>query len=117
MSDYAPALSVSRRGARRRRSRYRTYRTLTNYAFIAPYLVFFLVFSVGPIAYGFYMSLFHWQILAPQQSFSGLDNYTHLIHDDLFWTSFRNTLYFTVLTVAVEAAVALAMALALRANF
>ncbi len=117
MSDYAPALSVSGPAARRRRSRYRTLQTLTNYAFIAPYLVFFLVFSIGPVVYGFYMSLFHWQILASRQPFSGLDNYNHLIHDDLFWTSFRNTLYFTALTVVVEAAAALAVAVALRDSF
>ncbi len=89
---------------------------MTNYAFIAPYLVFFIAFSVGPTLFGFYMSLFDWQILGIH-AFLGLDNYRTLMNDDLFRRAFINTLYFTVITVGIETSVALLAALALRHNF
>jgi multiple sugar transport system permease protein len=63
------------------------------------------------------MSLFHWEILAAHQPFAGLDNYRKLLGDTLFWTSVKNTLYFTGLTVAVETSLALVVALAVRSRF
>src|SRR6266516_955948 len=111
MAERSTTLSIPDASAHRwSRSRRRAGQTLSNYLFIAPYLVFFLVFSIEPTLYGFYMSLFHWQILATHQDFAGLDNYRKLIGDSLFWTSFGNTLYFTALTVLVEAAVELLVA-------
>jgi multiple sugar transport system permease protein len=92
-------------------------RLIGGYAFIAPYMLFFLVFSIGPTLFGFYMSLFHWQILASHEPFSGLDNFQHLINDSLFWISLKNTVYFTVLTVSIETASALIVALCLRDGF
>jgi multiple sugar transport system permease protein len=103
--------------AERWRSMKRALRRLPLYGFIAPYLIFFGLFSIGPILYGFYMSLFHWQILATHQPFAGLDNYRKLLDDTLFWTSVKNTLYFAGLTVAVETLLALLVALAVRSRF
>lgn len=117
MSGRVTAVSVIGRAARRHHRWRHAFDTLSNYAFIAPYLLFFVVFSIGPTLYGFYMSLFHWQILASHQPFAGLDNYRHLLGDSLFQIAFTNTLYFTALTVGIETAVALAAALALRDNF
>ncbi len=94
----------------------RAWDTLTNYAFIAPYLVAFLLFSLGPIAYGFYMSFFNVQILEPQQPFVGLANYRRLEADTIFRTALGNTLYFTILTVTIETAIALLAALALHSK-
>ncbi len=117
MVERSTTLSVPGASMRRRSRVRRAWRTASSYLFIAPYLVFFLTFSIGPTLYGFYMSLFHWQILAKNQDFSGLDNYSRLLGDSLFWTSLGNTLYFTGLTVLVEAAAALLVALTLRKEF
>jgi multiple sugar transport system permease protein len=117
MAEPGPGRALSPASIRRRRVRKRVLHVLGGYAFIAPYVLFFLVFSVGPTFYGFYMSLFHWQILAKNQPFAGLDNYQHLTNDPLFWISFKNTLYFTALTVCIETAIALIVALCLRDGF
>ena len=117
MAEVGPGQILSAAGVRDRRARSRVLQTLAGYAFIAPYLIFFLVFSVGPALYGFYMSLFHWQILAKHQPFAGLDNYNHLVNDPLFRTAFKNTVYFTALTVIIETVVAFLVALCLRDSF
>jgi multiple sugar transport system permease protein len=101
---------IAERGQRWRAAR----EALSNYAFVAPYLVAFLLFSVGPIAYGFYMSFFKFQILATEQPFIGLDNYRRLAADPLFRIALRNTFYFAFLTVGIETVVALLAALALH---
>jgi multiple sugar transport system permease protein len=110
------AVQGTRKGSGHGRWR-RTIRRLPHYAFIAPYLLFFGAFSIGPILYGFYMSLFHWEILASHQPFTGLDNYKRLIDDTLFWTALKNTVYFAGLTVAIETTLALLVALAVRDKF
>lgn len=87
---------------------------LTNYAFVGPYFVAFILFSLGPILYAFYMSFFNVQILAPTQPFVGLDNYRRLAGDSLFTAALGNTFYFTALTVTIETVVAMLAALALH---
>lgn len=73
---------------------------LPNYLFLAPYFIFFLLFLAGPDLYGFYISLFNWDILLPDKPFLGFGNYRELFDDKLWWHSLRNTILFAVLTVA-----------------
>jgi multiple sugar transport system permease protein len=47
----------------------------------------------------------------------GFDNFVTLFSDSLFWTSLRNTLYFAVVVVPVQAGLALALALLVNAKF
>lgn len=72
---------------------------LPNYLFLAPYFVFFLLFLAGPDLYGFYISLFNWDILLPEKPFVGFGNYRELFNDKLWWLSLRNTILFACLTV------------------
>ena len=46
--------------------------------FLAPYLVLFVAFVLGPIVYGLCISLHHWDFTLPDKPFVGLDNYTDL---------------------------------------
>ncbi len=65
--------------------------------FVAPSLVFFLVFSFYPIFNAFYMSFFKKNLLSLKPPvFVGLGNYSYLFKSSLFWQSAANTAIFTV---------------------
>jgi multiple sugar transport system permease protein len=78
--------------------------------YLAPFLVFFLVFQVYPVFYGVYVSLTAWDLLS-EPRFVGLANYTGLFQDGLFWTSFRNTVLFVALDAPLAVLVPLGLAL------
>ena len=78
--------------------------------YLAPYLVFFIIFQVYPVFYGVYVSLTSWDLLS-EPRFVGFANYTGLFQDGLFWTSFRNTVLFVVLDAPLAVLVPLGLAL------
>jgi multiple sugar transport system permease protein len=78
--------------------------------YLAPFLVFFIIFQVYPVFYGVYVSLTAWDLLSDPR-FVGFANYTGLLQDNLFWTSFRNTLLFVVLDAPLAVVVPLGLAL------
>lgn len=63
--------------------------------FVLPVVVFFAVFSVFPVFFGFYLSLTDYDLLSPPL-FVGLDNFRNLASDKLFLTALVNTLVFVV---------------------
>lgn len=83
--------------------------------FAIPYLIFFFIFLIYPLAQGLYMSLFEWDPLNPANSqFIGFQNYITMAQDPLFWNALTNTLYFVALTV--PSMVLLSLGLALGVN-
>lgn len=70
---------------------------LVAYAFLAPYLILFVVFLLLPALVGTYASFTKWGIIG-QPKWIGLKNYTKLFSDELFISSLENTLYFVILT-------------------
>jgi multiple sugar transport system permease protein len=91
---------------------------LTGWAFALPFVSLFLVFWALPIVAAFVLSLTDFGISNLRDpfsaSFAGLDNYSKLIHDELFWKSARNTAYFVVVGVPVTIAFGLVVALGLN---
>ncbi len=83
-------------------------------AFLAPYLVFFVLFLAYPFFWGIWISLHDWELVGTLRNFIGLANYLDMFEDPLFLVSIRNTLLFTLMTVPVMVAVSLALALALN---
>ena len=85
-------------------------------AFISPWLVGFLVFSLYPITAGFYYSFCHYNIIRPPR-WIGLANYIELFTDDpYFYQSLYNTLYMTALGLPLGLTLAFFLALALNAS-
>jgi len=82
-------------------TRAKTWRTggyvAGNYAFILPFLAFFLVFTAVPIVQAVVMSLHDWPILAKKHPFIGLGNFSKLMADEIWWQALRNTLWFAFL--------------------
>lgn len=67
-----------------------------------------------PTLRAFYISLFRWPLGAEVKTFVGIENYTGLVHDDLFLKSLKNTLVFAVCFIVPE--VILSMGLAILLN-
>ncbi len=92
-------------------------RSFTGYAFIAPWLVGFLVFTAGPMTASFVISLHSWSMLSPP-TWVGLENYQSIVTEDpLFLTSLWNTAFYVVFSVPLGVGVALALALLLHNRY
>jgi multiple sugar transport system permease protein len=85
----------------------------TGLLFVSPWLVGFLAFNVYPALASLYYSFTNFKILQTPR-WVGLDNYTKLVNDPLFWKSLANTLYITVVGVPLAVVVALGIALLLN---
>ncbi|MEV0716470.1 sugar ABC transporter permease [Asanoa sp. NPDC050611] len=80
---------------------------------IAPALVGFLVFAAYPTLRGIYLSFTDFAVLSPPE-WVGLDNYTQLLHDDVFWSALGVTVYFVVLSVSISLVVSIITAAVLH---
>jgi multiple sugar transport system permease protein len=90
--------------------------TLWGYIFIAPWLIGFVIFALGPIVASFLLSFTRYELITPPE-WIGLGNYkTMLTGDSLFWTSLYNTIYYTVFSVPLSLIVAFMLALLLNRN-
>lgn len=110
------ASSLQLSGARRKRLGRRAF---AGYAFVAPALVFLVVFAFGPFLFTAYVSLHDWNMLTPATTmpWRGLENYQYLIFEDpLFRETFGNSLVFAVSNVVITSVLALGLALLLNSN-
>jgi multiple sugar transport system permease protein len=81
--------------------------------FISPWIFGFLAFQVYPILYSLRLSFSEYSGFGTPV-FNGVQNFTQMFKDDLFWKSAYNTLYYTVLAVPIGVVVALAIAVAMN---
>lgn len=89
-------------------------RSLPGYAFIAPWLLGFVIFAAGPMIASFLISLHSWSMLSPP-AWAGLDNYATAFTDDpLLLTSLWNTAFYVILSVPLGIIAALALAMLLH---
>lgn len=81
--------------------------------FVSPWLVGFVVFLAYPMLYAGYLSFTEYTgFTAPE--WIGVGNYIELFHDESFWKSLGNTLYYTALAVPLGVVVALVLAVAMN---
>jgi multiple sugar transport system permease protein len=81
--------------------------------FISPWLVGFCIFLVYPIIYTIRISFTKYSGFGTPK-WTGLENYSRMLHDDVFWTAVYNTLYYTLLAVPLGVVVAMVLALAMN---
>jgi trehalose/maltose transport system permease protein len=85
--------------------------------FLAPMLVVLIAVAGWPLARTIFFSLTDARLDNPSiWSFVGLSNYLYLFEDPLWWRSVANTLLFTIVSVSIETALGLIIALALNAR-
>lgn len=79
---------------------------------MAPFLILYLLFVIGPAIYGLIMSFFDTSLVQPGLgSFVGLDNYVEAFKSADFWSSMWHTVWFTILTTPPLVVLALVFAL------
>ncbi|GAA3280179.1 carbohydrate ABC transporter permease [Nesterenkonia halobia] len=103
----APITAEAEASARRARRKNR----LVALAFLAPFLVAFLLFVVWPMIHGFYLSFTNQSLTGAGGSFIGGDNYAEAFSDPKMWGSIRNTVWFTLISTVPLVIIAMAMAL------
>lgn len=79
--------------------------SLVSYCFLAPVLIFFIVFVLVPMGMGIFTSFFNYTMT--DFSFVGIDNYIRMFGDDVFGKSLKNTLIIVVGSVPIVVAFAL----------
>jgi multiple sugar transport system permease protein len=85
------------------------------YWLIAPAAILMLVVTAYPIGYAIWLSLQRYNLASPADTkFVGLDNYQTILTDKYWWTAFVVTLVITVISVAIEFVLGLALALVMH---
>jgi multiple sugar transport system permease protein len=85
--------------------------------FVSPALILLSLVTVYPVLYVICLSLERRLLIFNISRFVGLDNYLFLFRDDRFWNALGNTAYFTVMSVALEMALGLSIAVLLNRSF
>jgi multiple sugar transport system permease protein len=106
-----------RRDVPGRPTKARGHESLIGVLMASPAFVLLAVFFVVPVALAFGLAFTNARLVSPRPAeFIGVDNFLTLFGDSLFWASLRNTVYFAVVVVPVQAGLALVLALLVNAK-
>ncbi|WP_348789427.1 sugar ABC transporter permease [Leifsonia sp. NPDC080035] len=112
------ATGAGRRGRERtpkkRASKYNKREAIAGYLFISPWIVGFLVFTLGAMLYSLYISFSNYNLATNSASPAGFDNYAQLFQDPKVGLSLGNTLFYAIMAVPLEIIFALLLALLLN---
>lgn len=105
---------VNKRKKRPRLSKARRREAWTFYLTISPWLIGFVLLTLGPMIYSLYVSFTRWDLLT-DPVWIGLDNYLQKMPNDArFWQSLKVTLIYTAAYVPLELVGGLALAMLVR---
>ncbi len=94
----------------------KTRESIAGLLFITPNFIGITVFTIIPIIAGLYLSFTEWDMFSDPE-FIGFKNYTEMfLEDDVFWLSFKNTVFFTLISIPGGMILSLLFALALNTN-
>lgn len=96
----------------RRRSLW-SRRNLAYFVFLSPWLIGFALWTGGPLLASLYLSFTQYDILTPPR-WIGLENYTGLFADDLFWQALKVTSIYTFVGVPLMMITSLLLAVLLN---
>lgn len=85
------------------------------YVFISPWIVGFLIFTLGPMIASFFLAFTKYNIISPAQ-WIGLDNYRRISVDPLFWRSLRVTFTYAAMSLFPGLVFGLSLAMLLNTN-
>jgi multiple sugar transport system permease protein len=82
---------------------------------VSPAVVLMLAVTAYPIVYAIWLSLQRYNLAAPDDTkFVGIDNYVTILTDRYWWTAFVITVVITVVSVAIEFVLGMALALVMH---
>ena len=117
MATVTAASTAGSSTSRRRPDRGRRREVIAGYLFSLPFLLLFLVFTVGPVIASFLMSFTDLRSADIRHPLAvglvGFENYTKMFSDETFRKAAFNTAYFVVVGVPLTMGLALAVAVAL----
>jgi multiple sugar transport system permease protein len=80
------------------------------YVFITPTLLLFAIFTVIPVVMALYLSFTNYDVLS-RMDWVALDNYKRLFKDSLYWTTFKNVIFYSIIFVPLNILLSLGMAM------
>ena len=83
---------------------------VAGWLFVAPFLVFFVMFLIWPMIHGVYLSFTDISLTGAGGAFVGVENYAEAFRDGDMWRSLGNTAWFTLLSTVPLVVIALVMA-------
>lgn len=92
-------------GYMKKANKLRMRETLVSYCFLAPVLIFFIVFVIVPMGMGIFTSFFRYTM--KDFTFIGINNYITMVKDPVFQKSLVNTLVIVIGSVPIVVAFAL----------
>ena len=93
-----------------------TERTIAPYYFVAPFLVFYIVFLVFPIIFNVYVSFTDWNAFG-KANFIGIDNYIELLSDSRFFMSLGNTGILMLMITPIQMVLGMLIAVVLSQKY
>jgi multiple sugar transport system permease protein len=99
MSAPTASATLPRTAAADRAKVARPPRNWGNFGLVTPFLVFYVLFLVGPLVYDVVLSFFNTSLVkSGLGSFAGFANYTELFRDHQFWSAMWHTILFTLVS-------------------
>jgi len=99
MSAPTASATLPRTAAADRAKVARPPRNWGNFGLVTPFLVFYVLFLVGPLVYDVVLSFFNTSLVkSGLGSFVGFANYTELFRDHQFWSAMWHTILFTLVS-------------------
>src|SRR3954468_11100625 len=75
---------------------------VAGYLFISPWIIGFLIFTLGAMIYSLVISFSHYNLATNSARPAGVSNYVQLLQDPKVATSLGNTLFYAVMAVPAE---------------
>jgi multiple sugar transport system permease protein len=99
MSAPTASATLPRTAAAERAKVARPPRNWGNFGLVTPFLVFYILFLVGPLIYDVVLSFFNTSLVkSGLGGFAGFANYTELFRDHQFWSAMWHTILFTLVS-------------------
>ncbi|MGX4584531.1 carbohydrate ABC transporter permease [Paenibacillus chitinolyticus] len=94
-----------------KRNGYKLGETVEGYLYLLPVIAWIGVFMAFPLYYIFYLSFFKWNLVEPDKTFVGIDNFIKMFSDEIFLSSLIHTVYFSIGNVGLTMIVAMLIAI------
>src|SRR5258708_21376820 len=85
------------------------------YFFISPFYLLFAIFFLFPTVFALILGFFKWSALGTPE-FYGVQNYTRLFADPVFWKSVQNTAFYSAISLFIIIPLALLEAVVLNSK-